>query len=379
MQSNLSGESIVKHNNTFMQAMFNFLKSFIGIGVISISSRVEHSGIILAFICMLFSALLSLVGTNLTVLAREKVFKDDRRKGIFVSRKSAEIGHPQRLFQSENLDHERLSLEESDREQLQPFSENDKLSMDTHDLIMENNYIKAYAEMGMKWYGLTGYRFWTLILLSQQLIVLTAYMSFYDEYFEAYAMLGALIPLWMFLDLKQISYFSTISICFILSSLWIILGISISDIPETNYDDLKYLEFFEFPLFFGSSIFMFEGDVVAMNIQDSMKKPRDFRKLSIIGLGIVTVFWSILWIVPYYAYGNGISDPLIESISVHWVRSYLKVAYTIAIGFGAPLMVYPIWEIFYRSEIWGKEHLSIKINNFSNRSIYPICTKTSNG
>lgn len=50
IKTNYSGESIVKHDNSFIQAMFNFLKSFVGIGVISIASRVEHSGIILAII-----------------------------------------------------------------------------------------------------------------------------------------------------------------------------------------------------------------------------------------------------------------------------------------------------------------------------------------
>lgn len=94
----------------------------------------------------------------------------------------------------------------------------------------------------------------------------------------------------MFLDLKSISMFSTIAILIIMSSLLLIVGVSISDISDNEYDDLKYLEFFEFPLFFGSSLFMFEGDTVAMNIQDSMKKPKDFKYITMIGLGIITVF-----------------------------------------------------------------------------------------
>ena len=351
IKTNYSGESIVKHDNSFIQAMFNFLKSFVGIGVISIASRVEHSGIILAIIWMIYSAMLSLVGTNLTVEARAKILKDDYKNEDYVGRRTLDSVNNQQLLQSEGLDHPRLSMDEAVSRGARSLSNTEHASYNTHELLMYNNYVRAYAEMGQRWYGDNGYYFCTFILLLCQIVVVTAYMRFYDEYFKAYAMLGALIPLWMFLDLKSISFFSTIAIVIILSSLLMILGIAISDISENEYDDLKYLEFFEFPLFFGSSIFMFEGDTVAMNIQDSMKNPKHFKYITMIGLGIITMFCWVLWIVPYYAYGNDISDPIINSVSVRGVRDYIKTVYTIAIGFGCPLMVYPICEIFYRAEI----------------------------
>jgi amino acid permease len=286
----LSIISIVKHDNTFMEAMFNFLKSFIGIGVISVAGRVENAGIGLAVGCIIFSAALSLYGTNITVSARSKILKDNYAKQGARGRHTIDIMIPERLVNSEDIDENRLSVDHALPHIPGMMSETQR-SADTHDLILRNTFIKAYAEMGQACYGDFGFSFCTTVLFIQSVSGVIAYISFYDEYFKAYYVVPLLIPMSMFFDLKMISYSCMISIFLIFSGLLLIIGISISDIPDNHsYDELKYTEFLDFPLFFGVAMFMFEGDVIAMNIQDSMQKPKQFKMLTYIGLSIVTVF-----------------------------------------------------------------------------------------
>ncbi|CAI2366680.1 unnamed protein product [Moneuplotes crassus] len=346
-----SGESIVKHDNSFIQAMFNFIKSFIGIGVISIASMVKHAGIANAAICIIFTAILSIIGTNLTISAREKILRDDFENEEFVGRRTLDSVQIARSFESQAQPQREDRIDADQNRSFQSLPNGDNASLDTNQLLLYNNYLKSYAEMGQRCFGENGYYFCTLLLALNQIIVVTAYMRFFDEYFKAYAMLATLIPTCMFMDLKSISLFSTISIFLIVHCLFLILGVSISDIPDSNFDEITYLEYFEFPLFFGASVFMFEGDMVCMNIQDSMKNPKRFKLLSFCSLTFITVMCFIVCFIPYLAYGNGISDPIINSISIEAVRDYLKVAYTAAIGFGCPLMVYPLCEICYRSVI----------------------------
>lgn len=45
-----SDETLTKHNSGFLSALWNFIKSFIGLGVISIAGVMEHSGIVLGSI-----------------------------------------------------------------------------------------------------------------------------------------------------------------------------------------------------------------------------------------------------------------------------------------------------------------------------------------
>ncbi|CAI2365870.1 unnamed protein product [Moneuplotes crassus] len=368
-----TGQSIVRHDSNFAQAMFNFIKSFLGVGVITIAACVKRAGIGNAGICLLFTSSLSILGTNLTISAREKLLRDDYENEDYAGRKTLDSVNIPRDAQSQrNLEGE--DIEEDRQDQSFRTLPNLDNFFNTTQLILHNNYLKSYAEMGQRCFGDFGYCFCTILLAVSQLIVITAYMKFFDEYFKSYAMLAALIPTCMFMDLKSISFFSTISIFLIVHSLFLILGVSISDIPDQNWENITYLEYFEFPLFFGAAIYMFEGDMVCMNIQDSMKRPQDFKVLSFICLIFITFMCIVVCYVPYLAYGDDISSPIINSISIEAVRDYLKVAYTAGVGLSCPLMVYPLCEICYRSVI-----LDPYVSLFKNRpmSKFYICAVAS--
>jgi hypothetical protein len=268
-----SDETLTKHNSGFLSALWNFIKSFIGLGVISIAGVMEHSGIVLGSIWMMFSGFLSLYGTNIIIKARRQFLRNHYKEVIkdnFLSDNNSLIRN-QRLSHEVRLD-ERQPLEADVDSNARTYYAKPASDKDTLSLLFGNSFIKQYADLGMASYGLTGFRVTILTLVIQQMMVVIAYLYFLDHYFESWAWVPVLIPVWMFFDIKTISHLSLISVLLISVSWVTILGISISDIHERNQrDDFKYLEFFEFPLFYGVSIFMFEGDVIALNIEDSMK------------------------------------------------------------------------------------------------------------
>jgi len=97
---------------------------------------------------------------------------------------------------------------------------------------------------------------------------------------------------------------------------------------------------------------MFEGDVVALNIEDSMIKPKDFSKVSSIGLLFVTIMCLMMCDLPYIAYVTDTEDIIIDNLSDNWVSTLLEIFYTAAIGLSVPIMVYPISEALFRSTVF---------------------------
>ena len=68
--------SITLPNNNFTQAWFNFVKAFVGLGVLSAPRAMRHAGVILGSGFMLWSAVLSLYGTNILISSYWKFLKD---------------------------------------------------------------------------------------------------------------------------------------------------------------------------------------------------------------------------------------------------------------------------------------------------------------
>lgn len=99
---------------------------------------------------MIYSAMLSLVGTNLTVEARAKILKDDYKNEDYVGRRTLDSVNNQQLLQSEGLDHPRLSMDEAVSRGARSLSNTEHASYNTHELLMYNNYVRAYAEMGQR-------------------------------------------------------------------------------------------------------------------------------------------------------------------------------------------------------------------------------------
>lgn len=148
---------------------------------------------------------------------------------------------------------------------------------------------KNFIDIGKFAFNEYGGLFVELVVLLSQLAKLTAYTYLIDEYFHSYYVLPALLPLVVFVDMKKISYLSLIALGILIACLITIMGFVLSDMNREDKDDFKYADFFEFPLFFGVSLFLFEGDVICINVENSMKKPTNYWKVPAVVIPIVIV------------------------------------------------------------------------------------------
>ena len=88
---------------------------------------------------------------------------------------------------------------------------------------------------------------------------------------QPYVMVAALVimPVCWLRSYGCISYISGVGGVFVFVSLFVIMGYGEQELrqhPE-YHDHIKYLGFGEFPLFFGTAVFAFEGNGVVINLR----------------------------------------------------------------------------------------------------------------
>mmetsp|Transcript_14881 Transcript_14881/g.13081 ORF Transcript_14881/g.13081 Transcript_14881/m.13081 type:complete len:179 (+) Transcript_14881:651-1187(+) len=177
-----------------------------------------------------------------------------------------------------------------------------------------------------------------VILFTQQIMSIIGYIYFMNTYFPSWIILTVLIPICMFFNMKSISYISLFALVMMSSGLIFILGFSISDFSHNeSYGEIEYFRLSGLPLFYGISMFMFEGDSIIINVEDSMKKPKDFFKVSFFSMIIITVIGLVIAVLPYLAYLGSTSDIIINSLNNDEIRIYLKIAYTLAVAGTIPI------------------------------------------
>ena len=94
-------------------------------------------------------------------------------------------------------------------------------------------------------------------------------------------------------------------------------------------------------------IYVWRRYIVALNIVNSMKNPRDFNKLSFAAILFVTIWVIIISNLPYISYVNHCQDIIIDTVDHNVSKILLKIFYIIAITFSLPIQMYPISDTFY--------------------------------
>ena len=350
-----STNTITQRNNNFFEALFNFVKAYICLGVLSVADGISHPGIILGTFWLFYWGFLSLYGANSIILARRKILKDKEEEEQRVLRQDRAISATNEEEERYTFQHE--IEEEKGLESERLVSSNNTLDMsiyseiDTERALYKCKTIKALSDLGRETYGDIGYKISMTILFTQQIFGTIGYIYFMNTYFPSWIILIALIPICMFFNLKLISYVSLLSLIFMASGLWLILGFSFNDYAKTEKQgEVNYFQLTGLPLFYGIWMFMYEGDAVVINVEDSMKKPKDFFKVSFTAMMVISFFGLTISIIPYLAYLDGTSDIIINSLTNNHVREYLKISYVIVVAGTIPIWIYPLSEIIYRSK-----------------------------
>jgi proton-coupled amino acid transporter len=77
------------------------------------------------------------------------------------------------------------------------------------------------------------------------------------------------------------------------------------DLPDIR--TREYVKFKTLPLFFGTSLFAFEGICLVLPLQNSMKNPKDFNKpLGVMNVGMffVSIIYLVLGLMGYWKFGE---------------------------------------------------------------------------
>lgn len=129
----------------------------------------------------------------------------------------------------------------------------------------------------------------------------------------------------------------------------VVIIISLRDISNSSKDDMEYANFIELPLFFGICVFQFEGNTSCLQIENSMKSPKQFRLVSSIGIAIVIIFKCALALAAYIAYVDNTNDIVIYSLPANTLRKVLGYIYCCAIVGSMPIQLNPVSDTIYRT------------------------------
>jgi hypothetical protein len=208
----------------------------------------------------------------------------------------------------------------------------------TTKLITQNSNIKSYSQLGYVLYGYTGYYATSFTIIVHETMAVIGHFFFINEYFPSWIAAIAVLPINMFVDFKRLSYLAMFALMALFVNLVVIIIISYDDIRkhrlheiEEADEEMNYFVISGLPLFYGISCLMYDGDYCSLNVEDSMKKPKDMPKVAALGVSFMFILFSLMGIIPYIAYKGEVDEIIYESFSDSTAKTFLKISYTFAI------------------------------------------------
>eukprot|EP00347_Sterkiella_histriomuscorum_P009779 403339927 len=225
--------------------------------------------------------------------------------------------------------------------------------------------VKTFSDLGEACFGKWGRVATALNIVIGQFFCCSGYVMFFIQQIDQVIkyttgdmtsdnrflifMLSFLIlaPLSTFESMKQVSYISITAIISISIALCYIILTDISEINYPSFDKtLNYVNLSGIPYFFGIAMFMFEGNVVAVEIHNQMEEaPKRFTQSLGNALAITATLILIVGTLSYSAFGQFTKSIILLNLKPSLMTYVVQIFYSIGILCSYCLQIIPTFKI----------------------------------